>query len=250
MPRVPRLFPLFSISLAVLLAGCGKPAEPPAQQAAAAAVPNTPEHMQEHFTKVREVEEAVIHGDIEAARVPARWLADHEPATDFPPATARPLNEMKSAARMVAATNDIQEAARGAASLVGTCGSCHAAARVEPSLPAPTAVTAGSGTAGHMLSHQAAVDLLYRGLIVPVSGDWLKGAEALKAAQLGDKDRAGMAESAIDAETRLHELAEQAIKAPDQRTRVTLYGSIIGSCAGCHGLHGRVLGAAPPKGWP
>jgi hypothetical protein len=56
-----------------------------------------------------------------------------------------------------------------------------------------------------------------------------------------------MTADALAAEARVHELAEQAIKAPDQRTRVTIYGSVIGSCASCHRLHGRVLGAAPAQ---
>jgi hypothetical protein len=204
--------------------------------------------MQEHFAKVREVEEAIIIGDIAAARTPALWLADHQPAAGFPPATGQPLTEMRAAARTVATTGDIQEAAMGAANLVGSCGRCHSAAKVEPKVPPAAEVAARKGQSGHMLDHQSAVNLLYRGLIVPVSGDWIRGAEALKAAELGARDRKGMPAEALAAETRVHELAEQALKAADQRTRVTLYGSIIGSCASCHALHGRVLGAAPAKG--
>jgi mono/diheme cytochrome c family protein len=247
MPRFPRSFPFLVLVLALPCTGCGKPAEPAAPQAAAVGVPNTPAHMQEHFAKVREVEEAIIVGDIAAARTPALWLADHQPTTGFPAATERPLTEMKAAARTVATTRDIQEAAMGAANLVGSCGRCHSAAKVEPKVPPAAEVVARKGQSEHMLDHQSAVNLLYRGLIVPVSGDWIRGAEALKTAELGARDRKGMTPEALAAEARVHELADQAVKAPDQRTRITLYGSIIGSCAGCHGLHGRVLGTAPAK---
>ena len=246
MHRSPRSFPFLVLVLASLCTGCGKPADTPAQEAAAA-VPNTPAHMQEHFSKVREVEQAVIIGDVTAARTPALWLADHQPATGFPPATAQPLAEMKAAARTVATTADIQEAAMGAASLVGSCGRCHAAAKVEPKIPPAAEVPERKGLGGHMIDHQSAANLLYRGLIVPVSGDWVRGAEALKAADLGARDRKGLSAEALAAEARVHELAEQALKAPDQRTRITIYGSIIGSCAGCHGLHGRIFGLAPEK---
>jgi cytochrome c553 len=231
----------------LLCTACGKPAESPEAQAAAAAVPNTPEHMQEHFAKVREVEEAIISGDIAAARTPALWLADHQPTTGFPPATRQPLTEMRAAARTVATTSDIQEAATGAANLVGMCGRCHSAAKVEPKVPPATEIAAPKGQGGHMLEHRSAVNLLYRGLIVPVSGDWVRGAEALNAADLGASDRKRMTPEALAAEARVHELAGQALKANDQRTRVTIYGSIIGSCASCHRLHGRGAGAAPAQ---
>ena len=53
--------------------------------------------------------------DIEAARTPARWLADHQPTTGFPVQTAQPLKDMQAAARSVAATEDLNNAAQAAA---------------------------------------------------------------------------------------------------------------------------------------
>jgi mono/diheme cytochrome c family protein len=203
--------------------------------------------MKEHFTKVREVEEAIIRGDVEAAQAPARWLADHQPTTGFPPHTEQPLKDMQAAARSVVATEDINNAAVAAANLVGTCGSCHSAAKVEPKLPPQEERTAASERARHMLEHQVAVDLMYRGLIVPVSGDWKKGAEALKAAPMRDKSLKDIDKEATAAEARIHELAERALAAADKSTRVAIYGEVIGSCASCHGLHGRVWGPGLPK---
>jgi cytochrome c553 len=203
--------------------------------------------MQEHFAKVREVEEAIIRGDIEAAKTPALWIADHQTAAGFPPHTERPLQDMKAAARSVAATEDINNAAQAAANLVGACGSCHSAAKVEPKMPPPPERTATAERARHMLEHQMAVDLMYRGLIVPVSGDWKKGAEALKASPLRDKNLKDIEKEAVAAEARIHELAERALAAPDKSTRVAIYGEVIGSCASCHGLHGRVWGPGLPK---
>jgi cytochrome c553 len=56
-----------------------------------------------------------------------------------------------------------------------------------------------------------------------------------------------IAQEAAAAEARVHELADRAIKAPDQSSRVAVYGSIIGTCASCHGLHGRIWGPGLPK---
>jgi mono/diheme cytochrome c family protein len=203
--------------------------------------------MQEHFTKVREVEEAIIRGDVEAAQAPARWLADHQATIGFPPQTAQPLKDMQAAARSVAATEDLNNAAQAAAHLVGTCGSCHSAAKVEPKMPPPPDRTRTGERGQHMVEHQVAVDLLYRGLIVPVSQDWKKGAEALKAAPLRDKTMKDIEQEALAAEARIHELADRALAAPDKSTRVAIYGEVIGSCASCHGLHGRVWGPGLPK---
>jgi cytochrome c553 len=203
--------------------------------------------MAEHFSKVREVEEAIIRGDVEAAQSPARWIADHPELGGFPARTDEPIARMKAAADSVAKADNITDAAIGAATLVGACGSCHAAAKVSPTLPAATEGRASTARGRHMLEHQHAADLMYRGLIAPLSGDWLKGAETLKAAPLGGKALADVSKEAVAAETRVHELADRAIRAAEQSTRVEIYGSVIGECASCHGLHGSIWGPGPPK---
>lgn len=243
MPRSLPSFPAVGLAL-VLAAGCGKSPEPAAQQAPA--VP-TAVHMAEHFSKVREIEEAVIRGDVEAAKEPARWIADHQEASGFPARTERPIKEMQTAARSVLNAENINDAAAGAASLVGACGSCHAAAKASPNVPPPTEGTAETERKRHMLAHQHAVDLMYRGLIAPLSGDWTRGAEALKAAPLGGKALADVSKEAVAAETRVHELADRAIGAAEQSSRVAIYGSVIAECARCHGLHGRIWGPGLPK---
>jgi cytochrome c553 len=232
MPCSRPLFPTAGLlALALLAFGCGSPPAPAVEEAAP--VPNTPEHMQEHFTKVRDVGDAIVRDDLEAVRAPARWLAEHPTATDFPKSTERPLSGMLAAAEAVATARDIDSAATAAGNLAATCGSCHAAAKVEPQLP-PSPERPTTLRTRHMIEHQAAVHLMGRGLVAPLSGEWHKGAEALKDASPSEKDRKKLSEDALAAETRIHELAGQAIDAPDQRTRATIYGSIVASCAGCH----------------
>jgi cytochrome c553 len=244
MPYSRALFPAAGLALALLTPGCGSPPAPTNEQAAPAAIANTPEHMQEHFTRLRDIEEAIIRADLEAARVPARWLADHPIATDFPRETARPLSNMLADAEAVATTGDIHDAAMAAGSLAARCGSCHAAAKVEPELPAAPEHTAATPATRHMVEHQAALHLMARGLVAPISGEWRTGADALKDASPSEKDRRGMSEEALAAETRIHELAGKAIDAPDQRTRAEIYGSIIASCADCHRGSGGGPGAS------
>lgn len=245
MPRHPRLFPLVAIVL--IFAACGKPPEQGAQETPQATPPDVPAHMADHFSKVREVEEAIIRGDVEAARTPARWIADHEETAGLPRHTEPYVKEMKAAAASVASTDDIGNAAVAAATLVGTCGSCHAAAKVRPKLPPVSEDASGTERARHMLEHQHAIDRMYRGLIDPTGEEWRTGALALKAAPLRDRALADVSKEAVAAEARVHELADRALNAAEKSARVAIYGSIIGACASCHGLHGRIWGPGLPK---
>ena len=76
---------------------------------------------------------------------------------------------------------------------------------------------------------------------------WKKGAEALKVAPLAEKDLAKVTKEIQKFEARVHELAGRAVDAPDSGAKVAIYGEIIGGCATCHGLHGKVWGPGLPK---
>lgn len=245
MPRSRPFILLISLVFLLFVTGCGKTPEPPAEPT----VPVTKAHMADHFAKVREVEEAIIRGDLDAAKTPAQWIADHQDASEVP-AAEKPIKDMRAAARSVASATDISNAAIASAGMLGACGRCHAASKIEPKLPPATEPAAKGDRAKHMMEHQLAIDRMYHGLIAPVSGEWQKGAEALKAAPLRDKAMKDIEKEAIAAEARTHELAERAINAADQSSRITIYGEIVGSCASCHGLHGRIWGPGLPKETP
>lgn len=239
------------LTLALFAAACGGSAPPPADPAppTAPAQPavSTAAHMAEHFAKIRELEEAIIRGDIESARAPARWIADHQETAGLPAGTENFVTEMKNAAHAVASTDEIGNAAVAAAQAVSTCGNCHTAAKVTPKMPEANAPVEAPGTAAHMRAHQYAVDLMYRGLIMPSDELWRKGAEALKASPLTEKDLTKVTREIVTFETRVHELADRAAKAPDAGAKVAIYGEVISGCATCHGLHGKVWGPGLPK---
>ncbi len=206
--------------------------------------PVTAEHMREHFAHVRDVEAAVIRGDLESVKAPAEWLASHDPSKELDKASASQVATMREAARRAADAKDLPSAATATAEMLAACGDCHraAGARPAPALPNPGNV---GGTVGHMLEHEYAVDLLADGLIIPSAETWAKGAEALKGAAL----RAGqlprdqkLTREIAAAEEHVHALADQAAKASEEQARVNTYAQIISTCAKCHGLHGRVWG--------
>lgn len=246
MSRPLRSFPLGALAIVLFCGGCGQRPEQAAQQPQTPP-PNVPAHMSDHFSKVREVEDAIIRGDLDAAKPPARWLADHQEIAGLPPGTERQVQEMKAAAASVASAENIGTAGIVAANMVGACGACHSAAKVTPALPPITGDVAGTGGKRHMLEHQRAVDRMYRGLIAPSSDEWMTGALALKAAPLRDKAFADVSKEAVAAEVRVHELADRAAAAALQRDRVTIYGALIGGCASCHAEHGRISGSGLPK---
>jgi hypothetical protein len=244
-----RLVLAFSLPLTLALTGCSSPQKPAEPAKTAPAVTSRAEvqaHMSDHFTRVRAIEEAVIRGDLEAAKAPAQWIADHQETTGLPEGTTAQVAAMKDAAKAVAAAPDIPSAARGAAALVGACGDCHSTSKVTAHMPLVMLGEAKPGKATHMAEHQLAVDMMYRGLVAPSDADWTKGAEQLKKAALGAKELPE-AKDALVAEKKVHAVADQALKATDRAARVAAYGEVVGSCASCHGLHGRVWGPGAPE---
>jgi mono/diheme cytochrome c family protein len=236
-----------ALFLAVLLvplsAGCSRQSDEPEQPAARAPEPpDVKTDMHDHFTRVQEIEEAVVRGDLEAAREPARWMAEHQEARGLPPSTETQLAAVRTAARQVAEAQDLTGAAKGAATLVASCGDCHKAASVSPELPPPATAFRAAERANHMAQHQRAVDLLYRGLARPSDDAWQEGATALRESPLGAKDMPEVSKEVVSAEAAVHALADRAKRASDRETRVHVYGELIGNCASCHGLHGRVWG--------
>jgi cytochrome c553 len=233
------------LPVTLVVSSCGRAddgAQVPAGHDAA-----TVQDMHRHVEHVRLVEEAVIRGDIEGAQEPARWIAEHKESPGLQSNTGRFLNDMRTAARRVADATDVETASQGAASLVASCGSCHAASNVTASLPEVTIPAAATDRAGHMREHQAAVELMYRGLAAPSEENWRKGAEMLRGSPLAHGDMGDIAKEVQAAEGRVHEIAERAVKAGDRDTRVQVYGELVSTCASCHGMHGKVWGPGVPR---
>ena len=242
---------LMILSVAFAVSACGRPAPAPAGQSTAAApakpAVDTAARMAGHFGKIRELEEAVIRGDLESAKAAAQWIADHQEVAGLPAGTESYVTATRNAARAVAASASLGNAGVAAAFAVAACGECHAAAKVTPKMPEVSAPPTPPGTAAQMLAHQYAVDLMYRGMVGPSEALWKQGAEALKGSPLRDKDLTKASKEIVACETRVHELAGRAAQAADAGSRIAVYGELIGGCASCHGMHGRVLGPGLPK---
>jgi cytochrome c553 len=195
--------------------------------------------MQQHFASVMKLHEAVIRGDLKAARTEARAIADRPAPLDLPKAAAPYVVSMQQAAARAADAEELEDVAASTAAMLATCGDCHRAVGTmpAPSLPASPAV---GGVVGHMLAHKAAVDLMVQGLTVPSTSSWNQGAEQLQSAPLRrsqmPKDPK-LTNEILEHEKRVHALADRAAAAPDVRSRIFVYSELIQSCASCHTLH-------------
>ncbi len=249
---------LLSTALLVTVGACGGGSQAPADQAkpaASAAQQSKPvaeilKEMDDHFARVREIEEAAIRGDLDAMRAPAQAIAQLPAGAALPAGSDVYVADMKKSAGAVAAAMSVANAATAAAAMVATCGTCHAGSKAVPKFPDVIMPVMIPGTQSHMLMHQYAVDLMYQGLAIPSDEVWKKGAEALKASPLVAQDLpkdAKLTREVVTSETRVHDIADRALKATDQGAKVAIYGEVIGGCASCHGLHGTVWGPGLPK---
>ncbi len=249
-------FGMLALSV-VLAAACGgsapadKPAESAAPAAAPAAPPSTvPAHMDDHFAKATEAHNALLRGDLEAAKEPALWIAEHQEVAGLPASAGPAIDQMKKGARQVAQAADIAAAAQGAAAMAVSCGQCHAASGATPPFPPAAPVAAKSEAGTHMIEHERALDLLYKGLIGPSAAAWADGAKALKRAPLAGeklpKDPL-LTKERLAAEAAVHALADQAAAATDFPMKTEVYGKLAAHCASCHALHGRIWGPGLPK---
>ena len=206
--------------------------------------PDRAAFMRQHFAAVLVMHDAVIRGDLKTARQQARTLADRPSPQDLPAGATPYLASMQSAAAGAATAVELDDVANAAASMLATCGDCHRAVGTMPAHARPSSPVVG-GAVGHMLAHKEAVDLMVQGLTVPSASLWQQGAETLGDAPLR---RAALprdpklTKDVLASEEWVHQLADRARHASDQRSRIYVYSELIQSCGTCHALRGNVWG--------
>jgi len=207
----------------------------------------TQRHMTVHFQRVGEIETALIRGDLEGARAPARYLADHEEVAGLPASGAPWLSAMRAEAHNVAAAPDLALASGAAARMAKTCGDCHHATRRGPRMVvSPMPQERGSSTATEMLLHQWAADRMRDGLIAPSDSAWAMGAMALANDPIYQAEvgvRTGRFQEMDEMARRSVALGRRAAGLRDGFERAAAYGEFIASCAACH----RAIGVLQPS---
>jgi cytochrome c553 len=200
--------------------------------------------MRGHFDDAIRIHEAIVRGDVNSAREPARRLAEY-PADAWPGEGRRYVAGLAMAAAQVKTAKEPAAAAAATASMLVACGDCH---RATGHTPAPSAVSWRSergGIVGNMLEHEAAAGELFRGLVIPSVAAWRNGAARLRTATLRDtslRSDPSVTRTIAAYEKRLHETAARAVAAGNQARRAMVYAELITQCAGCHSLRPNVWG--------
>lgn len=133
-----KLHVLLIIGFTLSLTACENKEQAAPEQAAEATAPAAEkksyqydgiiEHMHRHADQIDLINDALADDDLDASKVPARWLWRHETLSGVPADWQRYLVSMRAAARSVEIAPDL-DAARAASKLITEqCQACHAAA--------------------------------------------------------------------------------------------------------------------------
>ena len=140
-----KLYVLLIIGFALSVTGCENKEQAAPEQAAeaepmAAEDPAAEEtsyyfdgivkHMHAHADQVDLIDIALADGDLEAAKLPARWLWRHDRMSDVPTDWLPYLVSMREAARAVENAADLETARAASKRITEQCQACHTAAGV------------------------------------------------------------------------------------------------------------------------
>jgi len=87
-------------------------------------------HMHSHADQVDVIDIALDDGDLEATKLPARWLWRHDRMSDVPTDWLPYLVSMREAARAVESATDLETARAASKRITEQCQACHIAAGV------------------------------------------------------------------------------------------------------------------------
>lgn len=193
-----------------------------------------PMQMHVHYSQVGEIRSAVVVGDVDATRAPARWLAGHR-GSEYPADASDVVEAMRAEGRFILAREDVAEIAGSVARMGASCGTCHRITQTGPRLRIGDAPPQSPTPGVHMSRHVWALDRLWDGLIGPSDRAWVAGASALSGGTL-DFGKGPVAPEAERLEARVHQLGRSAHGTRDVEERVTLYGELLQTCARCHAV--------------
>jgi cytochrome c553 len=200
--------------------------------------PDVAEHMHEHLNRISAIKAAVVAGELEAAREPAAWLAEHEAAQGLPPGWEAFVSQMREYARNVLVSSGLEGAAANLTGMAQTCGRCHRANNSE--------VTFGfdqkprheiDGRRTHMQRHLWGIDRMWDGLIGPSDKAWNAGSDFLFDVPLTSSEisRSGEPDDNLTVmANRVHVLGANGMQAQSAQARGEIFSELLALCGNCH----------------
>jgi cytochrome c553 len=179
--------------------------------------------MNDHFVDLLTLELGVIGGDVPAARAAAARLA--VAAIAAPPGAETHVRALAETAGKMQHMDSLAALADGTASLLVTCGQCHAAtgkgpvAAVEP-VPGPEASEMGR--------HLYASFWMGQSLLANDEVAWSRGTQVLRDAGLGPLGANAKYDELV------HALGERATRATEPADRARVLGELLATCSPCH----------------
>ena len=192
------------------------------------------DRMFDHFTRASSVQSALIVGDLEGARRPAAWLAEHDAVATAAPGDRGWLEALSTASAEIRDASSVDEAADATGRLAQSCAGCHTSSNRGPRFRSAGEPPRGDDRATHMIRNLWAMDRMWEGLIGASSETWAAGARAIA----DEEPESFPGGSAVAALARaIHEQATRAERTPSG-DRAEVYADLIKTCAGCHTLVG------------
>jgi cytochrome c556 len=198
--------------------------------------PTVQKRMQDHFTWADAMRQAVMEGNLENVRGPARQLAKDDLGEGLHEEWQAHLEDMRAATKMAAEANDIQGAALALSHVGAACGSCHAklsGPRTKVGAPPGEA----SGAKAHMQRHAWAAERMWEGLMAPYDDAWTAGAEALIQAPLAKEElvpNQSVPDEIAELARKVHDIGAKGREVMNPDKRVPLYAEFLATCADCH----------------
>ena len=190
------------------------------------------EAMHEALDDLREIEGALVAGDLSLAKsLSARASEGIKAEQKSSPSPY--VDEYLSSLEELIVSQDVLAAAKASARAGRACGDCHQKLEVQVLQLEPESQPEGD----FMWQHRWASERMWEGLVGPSPKAWRVGAQKL--ADLRFNVSEVEAYFVIDDEVSGHvetlrSVAKQAVDAKDRQTQGSLYGDLLGSCAGCH----------------
>lgn len=197
------------------------------------------DQMEDHWAAVGRAREAVVRGDVPAARAAAGEVAAAVPMVALPERLRPQEQGLLAAARSTADAIEPDEVARGVGRMVAACGACHQAQGLTLELESWPLPGAGGDVRSQMARHAWAAERVEQGLITGREQAFDEALGALVDAPMiptgTPVDGRGFGD-AVMLEIRVHDLAAQAARADAEADRARIYGELLTTCASCHAL--------------
>ncbi len=217
--------------------------------------------MRGHFIEASGAREALIRGDMAAAKRSMKWLAEHQQTQSIPEALLPYYSAMQESAKRFSRVSTLREAGAALALTLTKCADCHRNGQTGPRFAKPPVPT-GEGRKNHMRRHQWVAQRMWERLVDGSDAGFNEAAKVL-ADQTWDVDvpaLTGKNDAAAQTLAKhVHELSAESPLATTVQARTDLYGHFLATCATCHRLLGKgpvvdpaepvaelTRGAAPP----